>query len=145
MTRNFWKICIRALPSARPMAETCHSPTMRSTWFIPARSWNTSVRTKARSSAFVSFIGWHGVPGSSTAPEYSTRTVDNLLGTGDFVTGAPDGEAFAQMRFGSPQSFERIVHTYLNSVSAPYRIRKGVIQTSDDGKDWTDAVQAEER
>jgi hypothetical protein len=85
------------------------------------------------------------VSGSPTPPEYITRTVNNLMGTGDFVTRAPDGEAFAQMRFGSPQTFDRIVHAYATEVWAPYRIRKAAIETSDDGIDWTNAAQAEER
>jgi hypothetical protein len=85
------------------------------------------------------------VSGSPTPPEYTTRTVNNLMGTGDFVTRAPDGEAFAQMRFGSPQTFDRIVHAYGTEVWAPYRIRKAAIQTSDNGIDWTNAAQADER
>jgi hypothetical protein len=83
--------------------------------------------------------------GSPTPPEHLPRTVDNLLGAGDFVTRAPDGEAFAQMRFGSPQSFRRIVHAYATEVWAQYRIRKAAIETSDDGMNWTNAAQAEER
>lgn len=85
------------------------------------------------------------VSGSPTPPEYASRTVDNLMGTGDFVTRAPDGEAFAQMRFSSPQTFNRIVHAYATEVWAPYRIRKAAIQTSDNGIDWTNTAQAEER
>src|SRR3954469_14973706 len=69
--------------------------------------------------------------GSPTPPEFMPRTVDNLLGSGDFVTRAPDGEAFVQMHFGSPQAFDRIVHTYVTEVWPPYRIRKAAIKTSD--------------
>jgi hypothetical protein len=83
--------------------------------------------------------------GSPTPPEHMPRTVDNLLGGGDFVTRAPDGEAFAQMHFASPQGFDRIVHAYPGEVWAPYRIRKAAIKTSDDGIDWTNAAEAEER
>lgn len=85
------------------------------------------------------------VSGSPTPPEYMARTVNNLMRTGDFVTRAPDGEAFAQMRFGSPRTFDRIVHAYSTEVSAPYRILKAALRTSDDGIDWTNAAQAEQR
>lgn len=85
------------------------------------------------------------VSGSPTPTEYMPRTVDNVLGAGDFVTRAPDGEAYAQMHFGSPQAFRRIVHAYAAEVLAPYRIRKAAIETSDDGINWTNAAQAAER
>jgi hypothetical protein len=85
------------------------------------------------------------ISGSPTPTEYIPRTVDNVLGTGDFVTRAPDGEAFAQLRFASPQTFMRIVHAYAAEVWAQYRIRKAAIETSDDGINWTNAAQAAER
>jgi hypothetical protein len=85
------------------------------------------------------------VSGSPTPAEYMPRTVDNVLGAGDFVTRAPDGEAFAQLHFASPQAFTRIVHAYAAEVWAQYRIRKAAIETSDDGINWTNAAQTEER
>ncbi|HEV7877794.1 hypothetical protein [Bradyrhizobium sp.] len=83
--------------------------------------------------------------GSSTPPEFAGRTVDTLLGAGDFVTRAPDGDAFAQLRFASPRALARIVHTYLSEVWTQYRIRKAAIETSDDGQEWQVADRAEER
>ncbi|MEA2943196.1 MAG: hypothetical protein QOD09_3725 [Bradyrhizobium sp.] len=84
------------------------------------------------------------ISGSPTPPEHMPRTPDQLLRGGDFVTRAPDGEAFVQMRFGSPQNFDRVVQSY-DEVWAQYRIHKAAIQTSDDGIEWTKAAEATER
>src|SRR3954467_13179762 len=85
------------------------------------------------------------ISGSPIEPGYFGRTADNIFGPDAFITSAPDGEAFAEMRFATPRRFERMVHAYHTKIWPEHRIRKAVIQTSDDGSHWTHADQAEER
>jgi hypothetical protein len=81
------------------------------------------------------------ISGSPTPPEYASRSVANLLQGGDFVTRAPDGEAYAQVRFAAPVSLSTIAHRYPAEVWPQYRVREAAIQWSDDGLSWTEAAR----
>jgi hypothetical protein len=83
------------------------------------------------------------VIGSPASPEHRLPSVSEVLDTGNFLTRAPDGEAYVEMRYEKPEAFRQLVHTYRIEVSAPQRIAAVVLQTSDDGTNWTDVGEAE--
>jgi hypothetical protein len=83
------------------------------------------------------------VSGSPIPPEFPWSTVDAVLDDGGFVTRVPDGEAYATLRYGSAQAFSQLVHTYRSRVTPEHRIVAAVIETSDDGANWTEAGKAE--
>lgn len=85
------------------------------------------------------------VTGSPTPAEYPMRWVYGVLDYGDFVTRAPDGEAYAQLRYDTPQAFKRLVHAYRGRVAPSERIITAVLRLSDDGSNWTDVGEAEEQ
>ena len=83
--------------------------------------------------------------GSPTPPEYVPRTVNNVLADGDFVTRAADGEAYVLIRYSSPEAFTKLVHAYRSEVLPQYRINTAALQLSDDGTNWADVAEADER
>jgi hypothetical protein len=85
------------------------------------------------------------VSGSPTPPERLPRTVNNVLAGGDFVTRAADGEAYVLIRYSSPEAFTKLVHAYRSEVGPQYRINTAALQLSDDGTNWTDVAEADER
>jgi hypothetical protein len=84
------------------------------------------------------------VSGSPTPPEYSWRTVSNVLVDGDFVTRAADGEAYVLIRYSSPEAFTQLIKAYRSEVWPQYRIITAALQVSDDGTNWTDVAKAGE-
>jgi hypothetical protein len=85
------------------------------------------------------------VAGSPTPAEHAGRTVQGLIkGTTDYVTAAPDGEAFVQLTFAGAQGFGRIVHSYPSGAWAVYRVRRAAMRWSDDGGQWVDGAVAAE-
>jgi hypothetical protein len=85
------------------------------------------------------------VVGSPTPAEYKFRTVNGVLETGDFVTRVPDGEAYVQIRYNSPEAFKQLVHTYRIEVPPSQRVITAALQLSDDGTSWTDVAEAGEK
>jgi hypothetical protein len=86
------------------------------------------------------------VTGSPTPAEYPLRWVYGVLEFGDFLTRAPDGEAYVQIRYDRPEAFKRLVHAYRGQVLPPsQRIITAALQVSDDGANWTDVAEAGEQ
>jgi hypothetical protein len=83
------------------------------------------------------------VSGSPVSPEFPWSTVNAILDDGGFVTRA-DGGAYAILRYGSPQAFRQLIHTYRSQVTPEHRIVAAVVRTSDDGANWTEASKAED-
>jgi hypothetical protein len=79
------------------------------------------------------------VSGTPTPPEDPTRTVANVLATGDFVTKAPDGEANVTFEFAEPTALHYAEHRYPGATSDPYRVRRAQMEWSDDGQTWRPA------
>jgi hypothetical protein len=86
------------------------------------------------------------VTGSPTLAEYPFRWVYGVIDFGDFITRAPDGEAYVQIRYDRPEAFKRLVHGYRGAVLPPsQRIITAALQVSDDGANWTDVAEAGEQ
>lgn len=79
------------------------------------------------------------ISGSPTAVGYDGQSVQNLLTGGEFVTNAPDGEAFVEIAFAKPTHLSSITHRYPSKVDAPYRVESAAAEWSDDEKNWIEA------
>lgn len=86
------------------------------------------------------------VTGSPTPAEYPFRWVYGVLDYGDFITRAPDGEAYVQIRYDKPEAFKQLIHAYRGAVlPASQRIITAALQVSDDGSTWTEVAEAGEQ
>jgi hypothetical protein len=86
------------------------------------------------------------VTGSPTPAEFPLRWAYGVLDYGDFVTRAPDGEAYVQLRYDRPEAFKQLVHGYRGAALPPsQRIITAALQVSDDGANWTDVGEADEQ
>ena len=78
--------------------------------------------------------------GSATPKIYSTRIVANVLqANGDFVTDAPDSEAFVMFEYRDPVRVDTVRHWYSDEVWPAYQIRALSLQSSDNGTEWINA------
>jgi hypothetical protein len=120
---------------------------LRLGWWLVFISMLLTAAGSAVATLFVNraTLGPIEVTGSATPDEFPSRTISNVMRGGDFVTRAPDGEAHVRVRFAAPVNIGIISHRYPWYVSPPYRIRRAVIQWSDDSSTWNDAAYAEDQ
>jgi hypothetical protein len=85
------------------------------------------------------------VIGSPTSAEYPSRSANRILDGGGFITRAPDGEAYVQIRYDTPEAFKRLIHTYRIELLPSQRIIAAALQLSDNGNNWTDVAEAGEQ
>lgn len=83
--------------------------------------------------------------GSPTPLAHLPRTVENVFSSGDFVTDAPDGEAYVQIYYPSPEAFSSLVHSYVQPTYPEYRVKTAALLTSDDGVNWTQVAEVSEK
>jgi hypothetical protein len=81
--------------------------------------------------------------GSGTPAAQGARTVETVLGSGDFVSDAPDGQAFAAVEFMRPHALALIEHAYTSVVSPQYQVASAAVEWSDDGGTWTEAARGD--
>lgn len=108
-------------------------------FFIGLCGWTTATLLISRATSPFELSG------SPTPPGHLTQTVENVLGSGDFVTAAPDGEAYVQIRYRFPQVLTSVVLSYAGRpVDPPYRVKTAALSTSDDGVSWTQIAELSE-